>query len=119
MKKYEHPLTKTLTPDNWKDELNLSALSLEDLSTLLGDFKAMEAFGKKVGGFIKEIVKGRMPEGEDEFDGPVFHIQRNHRFRAGGLDRDRIQEDMGEEWVEEYSKEGTEYDEIRVTRIEE
>ncbi len=119
MKKYDHPLTKTLTPDDWKDQLNLDQLSTDDLTTLLGDFKAMESFGKKVGGFMKELIKARMPEGEDEYDGPVFHIQRNHRVRAGGLDRDRITEDMGEEWVENYSKDPTEFDEIRITRIEE
>lgn len=118
MKKYEHELTKDLTPDNWNDKINLNALSLDDLTTLLGDFKAMEAFSKKVGGFLKETVKARMPEGEDEYVGPVFAVFRNHRVRMGGLNRDLVLEDMGEEWVQAHSNPETEYDEIRLCRVE-
>ena len=119
MKKYMHPLSGTLTPDNWQEKLNLNALSLEDMIEVFGDMKSMESVSKKIGGFLKEVIKARMPEDEDEYDSPHFHIQRNFRSRAGGLDRERILETMGETWAEEFSHEPTEYVEIRCTKREE
>jgi len=118
MKKYAHPITSSLTPDNWQDKINLNALSLEDLVEIFGDMKAMENFGKKLSGYLKEVIKARMPEGEDEFDSTHFHIQRNFRTRAGGLDGAKILEDMGEEWVEDHSQDSTDYVELRCTRLE-
>ena len=119
MRKYISPITRGLTPDNWQDKINLASLSLDDVIDLLGDLKAMEAFGKKVGGFIKEAVKAKMPEGETEHIGKHFHIQLNTRVRVGGLNKVKVLEDMGEAWVEEYSNPPTEYVELRLKRIEE
>ena len=118
MKKYTHPLTKELTPDNWKDKLNLNALSTDELTSIFGDLKAMEALAKKVGGYLKEVIKTKMPKGEDVFTGTNFAIERTFSYRAGGLDRDRCLEDMGEDWIEEHSKEGSDITTIRCKRIE-
>ena len=120
MKKYISPFTQTLRPDTWQDQINPATLSLDEAIDLLGDFKAMEAFGKKVGGFFKEVVKSKMPEdehGEPEYTGSHFHVQVRQRSRAGGLNKPLILEEMGEDWVEEHSMPPTEYDELRVKPI--
>lgn len=116
-RKYQSPLTAKLTPDNWKEELNLKELSLNDLTDLVGDFKSMERLGKQLAGFLKEVIRAQMPEDEDFYAGPHFEIQFNPRTRAGSLDEEKITEEMGEEWVEEYRKPPIEYTEMRVNAV--
>ena len=116
-RKYKSKLTSTITPTNWKDNLNLPELSLDDLTTLVGDFKAMEKLGKMVAGYLKEAITARMPEGETEYSGPYFEIQFNERSRAGALDEAKCLEDMGEDWVEDHRKDPIEYTEMRVTPV--
>ena len=116
-RKYKSKITSTLTPDNWKDSLDLPALSLDDLTDLVGDFKAMEKFGKQLAGYLKETITARMPKGETEYFGPNFGIVFNERFRAGALDESKIKEEMGEDWVEDHRKDPIEYTEMRVNAI--
>ncbi len=118
MKKYVSPLTSKLTPDNWQEAINLKDLSLDDLTDLLGDLKAMEALGKKVGGYVKEAVYGRMPDDTFEHATPNFAFVINERTRKGGLDEAKILDVMGEEWCDEYRKDATEYKELRMSRVE-
>lgn len=119
MKKYVSPITGTLTPDNWQDKINPKDLSLEDALDILGDFKSMMAFTKKLEGFMKQVVRSKMPdEDEPEYTGRHFSVAVSLRSRAGGLDKPKILEEMGEDWVEEHSKPPTEYEEIRVKPVE-
>lgn len=118
-RKYTSPLTAKLTPDNWQDKLNLNELSLEDRLDLLGDFKAMLSFAKRLEGYLKEAVRAAMPEGEDEYTGNHFYVQINHRVRKGGYDIDHMREDMGDDWLVKYEKEPVEYDELRLSAVEE
>jgi hypothetical protein len=117
MKKYLHPVTATLTPDNWKEKINMNDLSLDELITIWGDLKSMEKLAKQVGGFLREVVGPRLPD--DEYDSTYFHTQRTERVRAGGLNKPLIEEEMGEDWIMEHLTDPTEYVEIRVTRLEE
>ncbi len=114
MKKYIHPLTSSLTPDNWKDKINLDDMTVDDLVELLKDCRVMEAFGKKLGGFLKEVVKARC-EGLEEYDGRKIYAEFVPGYREGNLDGDLVLEEMGEEWVEEHRKEGTPYITIQLT----
>jgi len=119
MKKYISPITAGLTPDNWQDKVNPADLSLDEALDLLGDFKAMVAFGKKLEGFVKEVVKSKMPDDDEpEYTGTHWYVQVNHRTRKGGLDKEKITDEMGEDWVEEHSKPNTEYDELRLKAVE-
>ncbi len=118
-RKYISPITSQLTPDNWQEKINLKDMSLDEMTDLFGDLKAMEALGKKVGGFMKEACKAHLPEGESEFVGSHFQFVLNDRYRAGGLNKDKIAEEMGEDWIEEHTNPGTEYVELRLTRVEE
>jgi len=120
MKKYISPITAALTPDNWQEKVNPADMSLDELLDLWGDFKAMEAFGKKLGGYLKQVVRSKMPE--DEHDEPEYTNTRwtatvNQRERKGGLDEASIIEDMGIEWVDEHRKPPTEYEELRLKAI--
>lgn len=116
MKKYESPLTAGLTPDNWQEKINPKDLSLSDVSDLIGDFQSMFTFSKKMLGYMKEIARGKM--GDDmEFVGPHWELVRNFRTRAGGLNKELILDEMGEDWVIEHSKPEIEYEEMRVNRI--
>lgn len=115
MKKYTHALTAQLTPENWKDKLQLDALSLNEVADICGDLNQMEKFAKKLSGYLKEFLKAHMPE--DELDTEFWHLVRTERERAGGLDRDAILEEMGEDWIIDHSKESTEYTELRFARI--
>ncbi len=117
-RKYTSPLTAAITPDNWKEQLDLPTLSLDDLTSLVGDFKQMEKLGKKLAGFLKEAITARMPKGETEYFGPYFGVVFNERSRAGALDEDKIKEEMGEDWCEDHRKDPIEYTEMRVTAIE-
>ncbi|KKN65450.1 hypothetical protein LCGC14_0481700 [marine sediment metagenome] len=117
MKRYISPITKELTPTDWKDKINLSDMSLDEMTELLADLKVMEAMGKKVGGYMKEAVKARMPEGEMEYIGARFIVTLNDRLRSGGLDGDKILEEMGEDWCEERMKPDIEYTELRLSVV--
>lgn len=120
MKKYVSPITSELTPDNWKDLINPADLSLDEALDILGDFKAMMAFAKKLEGYMKQVTRAKMPEddfNEPEYTGTHFSISVAQRSRVGGLDKDKITEEMGEEWVEEHSKPATEYEVISVKPI--
>ena len=77
----------------------------------------MESLGKKVGGFIKEAVYGRMPEDVYEHATTNFAFVISERTRAGGLNKEKILEDMGEDWVEEHTNAPTEYKELRMSRV--
>lgn len=116
-RKYKSSLTAKLTPDNWKEELNLKELSLNDLTDLVGDFKSMEKLGKQLAGFLKEVIRAQMPEDEDYYEGPHFAIQFNPRTRAGALDEEKCLEDMGEAWIEDHRKPPIEYTEMRVKAV--
>lgn len=117
-RKYASPLTAKLTPDNWDEHVNVASMSLDDILDLMGDLKKMEALAKKVGGFAKEALKAKMPPGDTEFVGSNFQVQLNDRVRKGGLNRDLITEEMGEEWVEDHSNPPTEYTEVRVKPVQ-
>ena len=118
MKKYIHPLTAKLTPETWKDQLNLADLDVDDLIELLKDFRTMENFGKKLGGFLKEVIKARCDDLE-EFDGRKVYAEFVHADRAGNLNVELIEEEMGEEWVEEHRKDSTSFVTIKLTLKEE
>lgn len=113
MKKYNHPLTKTLTPDNWQEKINLDALTVDDLIELLYDMRKMENFGKKLGGFLKEVIKVKC-EGMPEFDGRRIFAEFSDSSRIGGLDEEAILEEMGEEWVENHRKPDSEFKVIKL-----
>jgi len=115
--KYTSPLTAKLTPDTWKDKLNLKDLSLDEVTDLIGDFKEMKKFAGQLEGYLKEAIAAKMPEGETEYKGTHWYVMFNHRVRAGSLDKDLIQQEMGEEWVEAHTKEPTEYVEMRMKPV--
>jgi len=118
-RKYVSPITAGLTPDNWEERINLKDMSLDEMADLWGDLKVMEKLGEKVGGYMKEACKARLPEGETEFIGTNFRFELNDRSRAGNLNKDLILEEMGEDWVEEHLNPDTEYVEARLTRVTE
>ncbi len=117
-KKYTSTLTAKLTPEGWKEELNLSELSLNDLTDLVGDFKKMEKFGKQLSGFLKEAIRARIPEDEDFYQGPHWTVQFKDCSRVAALDEDKITEEMGEDWLEDHRKPPIEYTEMRVKAVE-
>ncbi len=116
MKKYTHELSSQLTPKNWQEKLNLKALSLDELVSIFGDMKKQEGFSKKLAGYLREIILARMPEGEDEYDGTFWELERSFAPRIGDLDIDRITEEMGEQWVENHRKDSTEVTTLRSKR---
>jgi len=118
MKKYIHPLTSGLTPDNWKDKLNLADLDVDDLIEILKDMRTMENFGKKIGGFLKEVIKARCDDLE-EFDGRKIYAEFVPGERVGNLNVELIEEEMGIEWVEEHRKDSTPFVTIQLTIKEE
>lgn len=83
------------------------------------DMAEMEKLAKQLRGFLKEVIMPRLSNNPDEdvnFENDNFTVDVLNRVRAGGLDRDKILEEMGEDWVEEHSKESTEYKEMRIRR---
>ncbi len=117
MKRYASPLTKTVTPDKWREKINLKMLSLDDMTDLLGDFKEMESMAKKLTGFLREAIIPRMPGGSTEYASSNFEFVLNTRTRAGNLNRDLVMDEMGEAWTIDHSNPSTEYTELRMNRI--
>jgi len=117
MRKYKHELTKELTPDNWKEKLNLSALDVDDIVELLYDMRKMEGLGKKIGGFLKEVLRARTDD--EDYAGRMFDVLFKDGYREGNLDVDLITEEMGEEWVENHRKSGTDFVTIKLEEKEE
>lgn len=110
--------TDNLTSDNWQEKLQPKHMSLEDALDAFGDVKIQLSLYKKLEGFMKEVVKSKMPEGETEYTGLHFMVVLNERSRAGGLNKELLTEEFGQDWIEEHSKEPTEYVEVRLTRVE-
>lgn len=117
MKKYSHKLTKELTPDNWQDKLNPQALSVDDLMALLFDMRKMESLSKKIGGWLKEILKTRTDC--EDYDGDYFAVHFVDGYRQGGLDVDALTAEYGEDWIDKWRKEGTPYVTIKLDNKEE
>ena len=92
---------------------------MDDLTDLWGDMKKMEAIGKKLGGFLNQVCRARLPEGETEYYGSRWGFELAERERKGGLDEEKILEEMGEAWVEQHRKPPTEYVEMRLKATEE
>jgi len=111
-------LVQKMTPDNWHDYLKPKEMSLEDALDALGDVKALKSFYNQMEGFLKEVVTSKMPEGETEYTGTHFAVVLNERVRAGGLNKELLTEEFGVEWIEEHSKEPTEYMELRLSRVD-
>lgn len=115
--KFISPLTKELSLANWKEKIDLKALSLDEMTDLLGDLRNLEKLGKKVGGFIKEAVYARVDREKPTRAGH-YEVVVNHVVRKGGLDEAKIIDDMGEEWLAAYRKDDIEYDEVRLEFVE-
>ena len=109
--KFYHKLSSELTIANWQEKINLKELSLDDLIAIRGDMKALESLGKQVAGFLKEVIQPKMTE--DNYENAYFVVTKSQRTRAGGLDEERITNEMGEEWVADHRKPPTEYTELR------
>ena len=112
-RKYKHPLTKELQPDNWKEKINLDDLTVDDLMEILFDMRKMEGLSKKIGGFLKEVIKARCKDME-EYDGRSIFAEFVPGYREGNLDTELILEEMGEDWVEDHRKEGTPFTTIKL-----
>ena len=118
MGKYTSPLTSKLTKKNWQDTIDLKTMSLDDMINLAGDMRDMESLGKAVRGYLKEAIVARFPDKETEHSTKKWTVTPSDRVRKGGLDEARILEDMGEQFVEKYRKEPTEYMELRFKEVE-
>ena len=113
---YASPIMRTITQDNYMDVINPHELSTDELWDLMGDMRALEKFGKKMAGFIRETL-GKSALEELEFAAPHYNVKIVERSRAGGLDSARIKDEMGMQFMEKYSKDDTSYMEVRMTRI--
>ena len=111
-KKYHSPITKLLNRDNWQDNIPIQNLTLPELAALRYDMTEIEKLGKQVAGFLREIIINRMGK-DDHFDS-AFTIDVADGFRAGGLDRVRLLEEYGEQWINKYSSEPSEYKVLRI-----
>lgn len=110
---YRSPLTKDITRDNWKEVLmpKLKSMTVDEIMALRYDMGEMEKLGKQLSGLLKEILIARLGDSmEYESDTIGLALSRVVQYRAGGLDRDRILEDMGQNFVDNYTKDGTEYE---------
>lgn len=116
--KYVSPITKTLTLNNWREKIHLDDLSVPEMIDLMADCRKIQKLGKAVDGYMKEAIRARLPEGETEAHSDFFEIEIEFCERAGGLDKDRILEEMGEEWVAEHSKDPTEFEKVTIRELD-
>ena len=112
-----HPLTAQLSLENFRELIQPHALSLDELVSILGDLKAMEKLAKEAKKYVRGLVDGRMRGGLSEYKGTHFEVTRTDRYRAGNLDKELIEEELGADWIHAHSHDGTNYTEIRCKRL--
>ncbi len=118
-RRYTSDTTRGLTEENWQAKVQAIQKAHpkddEPLLDLLGDVRAVQKLFKKVEGYLKEIIN----LGEGDFTTDYWDVTLSKRYREGGLDMDRVREEMGSNWITSYTKDGTEYDELRLKRRKE
>ena len=107
-------LGQELTAENWKDTLNVSERNMEQIVMFLGLVKRDRKLLDKIEGFLLENLASRRNEEYDE-DFGEWHVKRT--LEAGRLtpDKDKIVEEMGEEWWLAHQKKGEDYWKVIVT----
>ena len=119
---YLSKITGTLTLKNWEDKLTTKKLSTDELARIAYDLNQRQKRDKKMEGYVKELLRPSIPNDplqDMELSTADVRLVLIDRERAGGLDKDRIQEEMGDNWVAKFSKDPIEYQEFRMFRIEE
>lgn len=113
-KKYMSLVSSKLTPDGWKEQLNLKTLSVHELLDIFGDMKQMEALGKKVGGFVREVLIARGDGREIENDNFIFSPSDTPGKPT--LDTARMEEDMGPQFMQKYRGTGDNFTTVQLKR---
>lgn len=116
-RKYLSKLTSKLVPDKpLPDQINLKTMSLDDMVDLFADTKQMEAFGKKVNGYMKQALVARLPKGEDTIENENCIVTVTDTPGRVTLDGTRMQEDMGDNFMTKYEKTGDNFNTVKLTR---
>ncbi len=116
-RKYVSPITAGLTPEGWQEKINLNNMTLDEMMDLWGDLKAMEAMGKRVGGYMKEACRVRLPDGETEFIGTTFQFTVTPGSREAELSKEKCLEEFGQDWIDDHLKARIKFDVFRLTRV--
>ena len=114
---YRSKKTEKLTQDNFKEILTSKDMSLDELSLINRDVNERQKLDKKVEGLSKEILQANSED--DELHTSHYDLAWVWRERAGGLDLERLEEDMGPQFIEKYRKDPTEYQVLNFTEHEE
>ncbi len=127
-KKYESPLTAKITPDNWQELINPSDLTLDEMIALRWDFGRMEKFGKKLAGYMKELVKARMPDDSPmSYSGTAWATEFIPTARKANLDESKlvvefiklgVDKEEVEALVESCRKPDIKYNTMKVSKVE-
>ncbi len=116
-RKYHSKLTAKLVPDKTPaEQINLSTMSFDDMLALFADTKQMEALGKKINGYMKQALLARMPDDEDEYDNDDFGFSREDTSGRITYDYTAMAEEMGENFMKKFRREGDDYVTCRLKR---
>ncbi len=94
---------------------NLANATPEFLADELGDVRSKSKDLKKLEGYFKEALKGRIDFGETA-TGDRYSVQRSKRVQRR-IDTTSIKEEMGSEWYDEHCK-NSEQDVLSTALIE-
>ncbi len=117
MQDFKSDLTELLFDVDWQSHLAADKVSLDELVNIFGDMKDLEKIAKKIAGYCREMIDGRMEEDEDEYESDYYSISRTFS-ETTKLNNDLIRASETDEWIEEHSK-TTESTTIKYAHIEE
>ena len=117
--KYLSPLTNVLDPNKWQEQINLKNMDVEEMLCLWSDMKVMEAMAKKVNGYMRTALQARLPEGEDTWTSDCVDFITTEQGGRVTYDHERKLEDMGEQFMQKYQKQGEPYTKVQHIRREE
>jgi hypothetical protein len=105
--------TDDLTPGSFKEELHLEALSADELISVLYDARQMQNFGKNLGEYVRDIINPKF-KGQEEHETDIFDVKFDYQVRKGNMDVERLEDEMGIDWVDSHRVDGSEFTVIRI-----
>ena len=101
---------KDIPFSDWKEYINLRDMSLEDKVEAYAEFNELEKVVKKIAGYLNEHIKATLQEQKrTQLVTPIMIATLRGPTVASRLDTQAIREAMGEEWMDQFSKESTPY----------
>lgn len=114
-RKYLSVHTQGMTLENWRQRMPDVIETLDLMCPVAYDMHQLGKLSERVLKYLRPILKDRLPVGPSTTDTELVIVQRIPRKREGGIDVEKLERDMGTEFVNRYRKGDVKFDEFQFT----